>query len=63
MIGAGIAIGMGVMIKQAAAFDALALGLFLLWTIRQENKRHLQRLVRLATMTLVVVLPLAVVAW
>ncbi|MCB0693844.1 MAG: hypothetical protein KDC19_06360 [Saprospiraceae bacterium] len=63
MIGAGIAIGMGVMIKQAAAFDALALGLFLLWTIRQENKRHLQRLVRLAAMTLVVVLPLAVVAW
>lgn len=63
MMTSGLAIGMGVMIKQAAAFDATALGLFLLWLIWKEGRKPLSRLARMAVMTMLAAVPLALVAW
>lgn len=61
MILAGLAIGCGLMIKQAVLFDAVALGLFLLWKIRRDQRDNLRRITQLGVMTLISFVPLALV--
>lgn len=61
MILAGLAIGCGLMIKQAVLFDAVALGLFLLWKIRRDQRDNLRRITQVGVMTLISFVPLALV--
>lgn len=63
MIVAGLSLGMGIAVKQVAAFDALAFGIFLLAAILREPQRRLVRLTRLAGMTLMSMVPFAAIAW
>ncbi len=61
MILGGLAIGCGLIIKQAVIFDAVALGLFLLWMIRRGNVEPLSRLMKVGAMALVSFVPLGLV--
>lgn len=63
MAGAGLLLGAGIAVKQVAAFDALAFGIFLLAAILREPQRRLVRLSQLAGMTLMSLAPFAAIAW
>ncbi len=61
---AGFSLGFALIIKQAVLFDAVALGLFLLWMIISQKRKPLKQLMQLGTMTVISVVPmLAVMLW
>jgi len=63
MAGAGLLLGLGIAVKQLAAFDALAMGIFFLAWILREDQDRLRRLGLLALMSLVSLLPFGAIAW
>ncbi len=58
---AGISIGLGLLIKQAVLFDAVALGLFLLWRIIARHRNSIVHLLQLGLMTLMSIIPMLIV--
>jgi 4-amino-4-deoxy-L-arabinose transferase-like glycosyltransferase len=61
---AGLSLGIGLAIKQVVLFDALPLGLFLLWRIIQDRVHIMERLLKLGVLTLCSFIPtLAIAFW
>lgn len=59
---AGLSLGIGIAIKQVVAFDAMALGLFLLAGLWRQEQGRIRKLVQLGLMTMAALLPTAAIA-
>ncbi|MCF8238389.1 MAG: glycosyltransferase family 39 protein [Saprospiraceae bacterium] len=58
---AGFSIGVALIIKQAVLFDAIALGLFLLWRIFNKKEKMGRKLLQLGSMTAMSLIPLLMI--